>query len=524
MQEKNLEILLTPKALLKQQLKKNDPDFRYYKSLYNLTQNLAVITDGDRVIDANKSFIDFFMAQDIDVFDSSFNLPTIFQKIDKYGYIYDGYQNLRWFESVENKENNHYRVSMLGVKKLHDFNVTVKHFESLENIFIVIMTDISELMGYRNVLEYNLRSASKNKEDAEFLLHQYNSAIDIANLVVKMDIEGNITYVNDGFCKTLKYDQNELINKNIKILCNNDETCRCYSLIIQAVNSGKTYKGMIKNIDKEGDVHFFNATIVPIKNINGAIVECISIQDEITEMVKAKEEALQALEAKSKFFDKVSHELRTPLNAIINFTDLALEIYNDNADDEESKELTKQYMQRAHTNSKNLLNLINSLLNLSKVKSDMEHFDIGVYDIAKLVKESFESCSSLKTKESVEYILKIDFGFGLIKCDNFKFNQILINLISNAFKFTPKGFISVNLMETEDEYWVEVEDSGIGIPHEKLSTIFEPFEQARDHDAGTGLGLSIVREYTNAMKIAIDVTSHDGNGSCFRLKVKKITI
>lgn len=524
MEENSLEILQTPKALLKQQLKEKDPDFRYYKSLYNLSQNLALITDGERVIDANKSFIDFFMAQDIDVFDPSFNLPTVFQKIDKYGYIYDGYQNQRWFEHVHKKEKDYYRVSIVGVKRLHDFNITLKHFESLENIFIVIMTDISELMGYRNVLEYNLRSASKNKDDAEFLLHQYNKAIDIANLVVKMDIEGNITYVNDGFCKTLKYDQKELIHKNIKILCNTDETCRCYSLIIQTIKNSEIYKGVIENIDKDGNIHFFNATIVPIKNINGTIVECLSIQDEITEMVKAKEEALQALEAKSKFFDKVSHELRTPLNAIINFTDLALEIYNENADDEESKELIKLYMQRAHTNSKNLLNLINSLLNLSKVKSDMEHFDIGIYDIAKLVKESFESCSSLKTKESVEYILKIDFGFGLIKCDNFKFNQILINLISNAFKFTHKGFVSVNLIETEDEYWVEVEDSGIGIPNEKLSAIFEPFEQARTNDAGTGLGLSIVREYTNAMKIAIDVTSSEGNGSCFRLKIKKITI
>lgn len=524
MEENSLEILQTPKALLKQQLKEKDPDFRYYKSLYNLTQNLAVITDGDRVIDANKSFIDFFMAQDIDVFDPSFNLPTIFQKIDKYGYIYDGYQNQRWFEHITKKESNHYRVSLIGVRKLCDFNITIKQFESIENIFIVIMTDISELMGYKNVLEYNLRSISKNEEEAQFLLKQYNSAIDISNLVIKMDCFGNITYINNAFCEALKYKQDELVGKSIKILCNNDETCRCYSSIIQTIKNGEIYKGIIENIDKDENIHFFSATVVPIKNQSGTVVECISIQNEITEMVKAKEEALQALEAKSKFFDKVSHELRTPLNAIINFTDLALEIYNENADDEESKELTKQYMQRAHTNSKNLLNLINSLLNLSKVKSDMEHFDIGVYDITKLVKESFESCSSLKTKESVEYILKIDFGFGLIKCDNFKFNQILINLISNAFKFTPKGFVSVSLIETEDEYWVEVEDSGIGIPNEKLSTIFEPFEQARTNDAGTGLGLSIVREYTNAMKIAIDVTSSKDNGSCFRLKVKKITI
>lgn len=524
MEENNLKILNTPKALLKQQLKKNNPDFRYYKSLFNITSDLVAITDGDNIIDANKSFIDFFIAQDIDVFNPSFNLPAIFQKINKYGYVYDGYQNLRWFEFVNIKESDRCRVSVASVKKLHDFNITVRQFESIENIFILILTDITEIMGYRNVLEYNLRSISKNEEEAQFLLKQYNNAIDMSNFVIKMDCIGNITYINNAFCEALKYSQDELIGKSIKILCNPDEICKCYSSIIQTLKNGEIYKGLIENIDKDGDTHFFSATVIPIKNQFGTVIECISLQNEITEMVKAKEEAVHALEAKSKFFDKVSHELRTPLNAIINFTDLALEIYNENSDDKENKELTMQYMQRAHKNSKNLLNLINSLLNLSKVKSDMEHFNIGIYDIAKLVKESFDSCSSLKTKESVEYILKIDFDFGLIKCDNFKFNQILINLISNAFKFTQEGFISVNLKEVEDEYWVEVEDSGIGIPNEKLSTIFEPFEQARNHDAGTGLGLSIVREYTNAMKIALDVTSSESNGSCFRLKVKKITI
>lgn len=522
MEENDLEISQTPKALLKQQLKKNNPDFRYYKSLFNITSDLVAVTDGDTIIDANKSFMDFFTLLKIDVFDSHFTLSSVFQKMDKYGYIYDGYQNQRWFEHINNNDKDYHRIAIIGSKKIYDFNIAIKKFELAEDVFIVILTDITKIMEYKNTLEYNLRSVSKNKEDAEFLLNQYNSAIDIANLVVKMDIEGNITYVNDGFCKTLKYNKNELINKSIKLLCNTDETCKCYSLIVDTIKNGKIYKGVIENIDKDGNLHFFNATIVPIKNINGEIAECLSIQDEITEMVRAKENALQALEAKSKFFDKVSHELRTPLNAIINFTDLALEIYKEDSNNEDDRELIELYMQRAHTNSKNLLNLINSLLDLSKIKNQKESFNIGVHDVAKLVKESFDSCSSLKTKESVEYILKIDFISGLIKCDSFKLNQILINLISNALKFTQKGFVSIHLSETEDEYWIEVEDSGIGIPSEKLSSIFEPFEQARNNDTGTGLGLSIVKEYASAMQIAIDVASYDGGGSCFRLKAKKL--
>lgn len=522
MEEIALNTISTPKALLKQQLKKGNPDFRYYKSLFNITSNFVAITEGDTVIDANKPFIDFFMAQNIDVFDPHFLLSQVFQKINKYGYVYDGYQNQRWFNLVDKKKKDYYRVGIISSKKVHEFNISIEQFESIENVFIVIMTDISELMGYKNVLEYNLRSISKNEEEAQFLLKEYNNAIDMSNLVIKMDCIGNITYINNAFCEALKYSQDELVGKSIKILCNTDETCKCYSSIIQTIKSGEIYKGVIENIDKENDIHFFSATVVPIKNQSGTVVECISIQNEITEMVKAKEDALHALEIKTKFFDKVSHEFRTPLNAILNFTDQAVDAYDEILDNEESREMVKMFIQRAHKNSQTLLNLINSLLDLSKLKSANEHFNIAVYDVVKLTREAYENCSSLNTKGSVDYRLKINFDFGLIRCDNIKFNQVLINLISNAFKFTQDGLISVNLSEIEDAYLVEIEDSGIGIPSKKLSSIFEPFEQARDSDIGTGLGLSITKEYTNAMNMVLDVTSSDGVGSCFRLIIKKI--
>ncbi|MDQ1264743.1 MAG: Histidine kinase, partial [Campylobacterota bacterium] len=239
MEETGSEIQLSPKSLLKQQLKKNNPDFRYYKSLFNMTSDLIAITDGDSVIDANKSFMDFFEASNIDILDHNFALSSVFQKIDKYGYVYDGYKDQRWFEHINQNSKDYYRVAILGSKKLYDFNITIKKFEFSEDVFIVILTDITNIMGYKNTLEYHLRSISKNKEETEFLFNQYNSAIDISNLVIKMDIEGNITYVNDAFCKALKYESQELIYKNIKILCNPDETCDCYSLIVNAVKNSK---------------------------------------------------------------------------------------------------------------------------------------------------------------------------------------------------------------------------------------------------------------------------------------------
>lgn len=524
MQENDIEILPSQKSLLKQRIKENHPDFRYYKSLFNLTSNLVAITEGDTIIDANKAFIDFFKAMHLDIFGPTFTLSTIFQKIDKYGYIFDGYLNKRWFEFTDKTDKEQYRVAINGSNELYDFNIAIKKFEFSEDVFVVILTDITQLMGYKNNLEFSLSSISKNKEETEFLLAQYNKAIDISNLVIKIDMNGNITYANDAFCKVLKYTQQELMSQNIKIFCNPNATYAHYTSIIQAMKNGDIYKGVIENVDREGGTHFFNVTIVPITNQERVTIEYLFIQNEITEMVKAKESALQVLEEKSRFFDKVSHELRTPLNAIINFTEQSLEMYDEIFEDNESRELVQLYLQRAYKNSNNLLNLINSLLDLSKLKSEKEQFNIGVHDIVEIINESYESCFGLNRKEGVAYKLILDCESGFVQCDYFKLNQIIANLISNAFKFTQKGFVTIRLSETSDDYIIEVKDSGIGIPQEKLVTIFEPFEQVKSSDAGTGLGLSIVKEYANIMNIAINVTSSQESGSCFELKIKKFII
>ncbi|MDD5156905.1 PAS domain-containing sensor histidine kinase [Sulfurimonas sp.] len=521
----NQEILThhdTLRRFFKQKIKENHPQFRYYKSIFNMTSNLVAVTDGDTIIDANKSFIDFFKSQNIDIFNPPFQLSNIFKKIDRYGYIYDGYLDQRWFNLVDNQTKDYYRVGIDKFDKLHEFNILIKHFEPAQNIFVVVLTDITKIMNYKYILEDDLKSTYKSKDEIQSFLKQYNNAIDVSNIVIKVDIDGNITYVNDEFCKTIKHTKSELINSNIKILCYADTDYLLYDSIIKIIKNGEVWKGVIKNIDKDGDIHFFNTTIIPIKDLSEQIVEYLLVQNEITELVKAKEEAINSLEIKNRFFDRISHELRTPLNAILNFTDQALESYDEIIKDNETRELVKMYIERAYKNSENLLTLINSLLDLSKINSNKEHFNFGTHDIVKLTKEAYENCSSLKNKKNIEYKFKVDFNSGLIRCDNLKFGQILTNLISNALKFTESGFVSINLSEISHGYLIEIKDSGIGIPADKLSCIFKPFEQARDSDIGTGLGLSIVEEYAKAMRITIDVLSSDGDGSCFSLKIDKI--
>lgn len=140
-----------------------------------------------------------------------------------------------------------------------------------------------------------------------------------------------------------------------------------------------------------------------------------------------------------------------------------------------------------------------------------------------MVREAFENCTSLNKNAKVDYTLNINVTSALIQCDPFKFRQVITNLISNAFKFTHAGCIEVRVDERDEVCSIEVADSGIGIPNDKLSFIFEPFQQAREDDVGTGLGLSLVREYSHAMGFVLEVSSTEGEGSCFTLKQKKST-
>ncbi|GEM_PF-976386 len=511
------------KEQLKLRLRENDPTYRYYKTIFNLTSDLIALSDGDRIIDANKAFIAFFEGIGVNIFESSFLLSSCFEEIDKYGYVYEGYQERRWFETILRGEKEHYRVGIAAQDKVHTFNLSVSPIDSVEGIYVVTLSDVTEMMGYRSLLEEGLRTSVLDKEEAQLLLEQYDHAINVSNLVAKCNLEGKIIYVNDAFCQTLQYTHDELISQHVSKLFFADSEAVCDKAAWIGLENGEIWKGVIKNKGRSGSVHYFDSTLFPLKNKEGNVIEILSIRHEITEMMEAKEEAIQTLKAKSKFFDQVSHELRTPLNAIVNFTDQALESFEEMFEDAESRDLVKMYLERAYKNSQNLLSLINSLLDIAKLSSGKETFAIEQYDAVHLVREAFENCASLNKNSNVEYKLTLNITSALIQCDPFKFRQIITNLISNAFKFTHGGFIEVRVDQSDEMCSIEIADSGIGIPEDKLSFIFEPFQQAREHDVGTGLGLSIVREYSHAMGFLLEVSSAEGEGSCFTLKQKKST-
>ncbi len=235
------------------------------------------------------------------------------------------------------------------------------------------------------------------------------------------------------------------------------------------------------------------------------------------ELRKAKEAAESANKAKTQFLSKVSHELRTPLNTIIGLTNLMLK-------KEQEKEATEYttYIQQA---AQNLLHLVNDLLDLGKIEAGKLILEKEQFELKELINNIQNLFKYKLTTEKVALMVKVDNNIpSILQGDHHKLNQILINLLSNAFKFTSQGQVSLQVKEKQrlrNITYLEfiVSDTGCGIPEQQLKTIFESYVQAAQDrmtkQLGTGLGLHIVKQFIDLMDGELSVTSQLGVGSTF---------
>ncbi|MEW6215038.1 MAG: response regulator [Nitrospirota bacterium] len=234
---------------------------------------------------------------------------------------------------------------------------------------------------------------------------------------------------------------------------------------------------------------------------------------------------------KSTFIANMSHELRTPMNAIIGYTELMLDRVDGPINEEQGKSLKK-----VASNARHLLQLINDILDISKIESGKIELEIKELDLKWLIDSVIPTFEPLMTQKGLTLTVNIDEGLPLIYGDEERIKQILINLLSNAAKFTHRGGITVSaklsergIKPGEPPIFAEVcvEDTGIGIKEEDLGRIFDKFVQVdlttiREYE-GTGLGLSITRGLVSLHKGMIWATSKYGEGSrfCFTLPLKK---
>ncbi|HNC19359.1 PAS domain S-box protein [Accumulibacter sp.] len=359
--------------------------------------------------------------------------------------------------------------------------------------------------------------------------------------IVITDLTGAIEYVNDAFIKVSGYDRTEVIGQNPRLLNSGKTPPGNFAALWRALKRGDTWKGEFYNRHKDGSEFIEFAIVTPIRQPDGTITHYVAIKEDITErkqvsieldtyrnhleelvatrtteLVEARLRADAANQAKSAFLANMSHEIRTPMNAIIGLTHLL-----------QRSQVTDEQRERLHkvdTAAYHLLSILNDILDLSKIEAgrmQLESMDFALSDILENTRVLIAEAA--KTKNLVVDIDACHTPRWL-HGDPMRLRQGLLNFASNAVKFTEHGRIVLRAQRvTEDAQGLllrfEVEDTGIGIPADKLAGLFQAFTQAdvsttRQY-GGTGLGLAITKRLAQMMGGDAGAESTPGQGSRF---------
>lgn len=375
-------------------------------------------------------------------------------------------------------------------------------------------------------LYQKFKDVSKNAKLMEAAIVNAKDGVIITT--ADLDNGPEIVYVNDAFTRISGYEKDEVIGKTPRMLQGAGTSRDVLDELRTCLKKGKSFKGELQNYTKDGIAYWLDISIVPVRDEDNNITHFTAIERDITER-KAFEKEMQihreaaevANRAKDDFLANMSHELRTPMNGIIGLSELMLDMHLS----DEQVELTRAI----HGSSRNLLILLNDILDLSKIEANELTLEEISFDTRRVVHQTIELLRNTAHRKGI----KIDATINPIVPDRVmgdpaRFQQIMNNLVNNAIKFTEEGYVRLDLTSFEDNMGdpvlrMRVEDTGIGIPEEKQGAIFNKFTQADVSTArkygGTGLGLAITKDLVEIMGGEISVQSVEGRGTTFYAEI-----
>lgn len=357
----------------------------------------------------------------------------------------------------------------------------------------------------------------------------------LPDAIVIVDKEGKIQIVNSQTEILFGYSRDEIIGKEVEELMPSSYK-NAHHRHRQSFTADPKARTMGKGMElfgqhKDGKIFPVAISISKLETDKGFLTAA-SIRDVTYEkkiekaLIQAKENAEQAkqiaedaAQAKQTFLSNMSHEIRTPMTAIIGFSKVVLRT--------DLTEKQKEYITAIKTSSDALLVLINEILDLAKVDAGKMTFDLLPFNVKSSISIMLHLFDIKFQKNRLKLVTQFDKSIPeFVLGDSVRLNQIMLNLVSNAIKFTAEGEITVGVyLKSEDDDNVTIEfvvaDTGIGIPDNMLATIFENFEQATTSTArlfgGTGLGLAIVKKLVEKQGGTIEVKSKIGEGSTFSI-------
>jgi PAS domain S-box-containing protein len=440
-------------------------------------------------------------------------------------YLDTGKKNLNW-KSVES----------VGLRKDGtEFPIDISFGEWADNgdrFFSAVIRDISERKKYERELkdsEERYRAFIKNSTEGIWRMELYKPCsvdMDVEEQVEWFYKHGYFAECNDAMAKMYGYEKaDEIIGKNLEFVMPKLVTAKMF--LIAFISEGYILHD-IESTEKnaKGELIYFSNSMVGMVE-DGFLLRGWGVQRDITmakrymmekekileEMQKAKDAAEIANKEKDKFLANLSHELRTPLVAVLGYSN----IYNEN---NSVQEFVKA-MSIINKNAKSQLDMIEDLLDVSKVMASKIILDKENFNINRVVKDCIESIKPRADEKKIELTSKSD-DFE-VHADPKRIAQIINNLLSNAVRFTETGKVEIDVWKDPSNFYIKVMDTGIGMSSENMQAIWKPFVQMEDFrvkkHAGVGLGLSIVKNLVELHYGTVKVHSEIGKGSAFTVTI-----
>jgi hypothetical protein len=344
--------------------------------------------------------------------------------------------------------------------------------------------------------------------------------------IVNLDLDFRITSCNPAFERMFGYASDEVIGVNLDELVQTEmskDEVRAYT---EQTLAGKTAGGIGQRRRRDGSLVDVEIASIPVM-VGEEMVGMMALYHDISELLQARREAEGASRSKSQFLANMSHELRTPLNAIIGYSEMLVEEAGDTGNETMLADLGK-----IHSAGRHLLSLINDILDLSKIEAGKMDVYVEEFDLDRVIADVVTTVEPLAEKGQARLEVEGLGGLGTMTSDVTRIRQVLLNLLSNACKFTHGGTVRLSAVwepgAFADGDWVRfvVADDGIGMSAEQMQRLFQAFSQASASTSarygGTGLGLAISQKFCRMLGGDIQVESQEGRGSTFTVRLPAV--